>query len=476
MMPMERNWTIPGHVEAQDGRLVFAGHDAAELLALHGSPLYLLSAKRIVGTARAMLAAGAAAPLPVTVCYASKACSAIAVLKLLKDEGVSVEVNSGGELFRARKAGFAPDRIIFNGVAKSGEELLAALDPPIKAINIDSIFELRRLAAIARSLGKMARISLRIVPDVQSATSAGNQTGAESTKFGILMRELREALSLIRDNFSYLRLVGLHAHVGSQIGSVMPYRKAALALVEVKAEVEAALGISLEHLNIGGGFPIPYMRGVATTPQGDIFAPAIGMGDVIRDVVAELANALPDRTEIIVEPGRSMVGDAGVLLTRVENVKERLGEPWLVLDAGYNVLVESYTYKWYYHALNAVKLDEPEKPFRVAGPLCDNGDAFFDVEGEATVRKLIEAEPELAKHRALLESTLIRLPPTRRLAASTGPGDVIAFLDCGAYVLDQMTPNNSRIRPECGLIGLDGEYRTLRGRDTNEDLLFKEEF
>jgi diaminopimelate decarboxylase len=473
---MEMSWTIPGHVEAKGGRLAFAGHDAADLVALHGSPLYVLSGRRIVDTARKMAATAAAAPLPVTICYASKACSAIAVLKLLETQGVSIEVNSGGELFRARKAGFPPERIIFNGVAKSGDELLAALDPPIKAINIDSIHELKRLARIAAGTGRAARISLRIVPDVQSSTSAGNQTGAESTKFGILMRELPEATAIIRENTAQLCLIGIHAHVGSQIGSVAPYRKAALALAAIKAGIEADLGIVLEHLNIGGGFPIPYMRGTRETPQGDIFAPQIEMADVVGDVVTELASVLPGRTEIIIEPGRSMVGDAGMLLTTVENVKERLGEPWLVLDAGYNTLVESYTYKWYYHALSAAKLAEPDRQFRVAGPLCDNGDAFFDVEGEATVRKLIEAEPALAAHRALLESSLIRMPPTRGLAASTGPGDIIAFLDCGAYVLDQMTPNNSRNRPECGLIGLDGAYRILRGRDSNEDLLFKEEF
>lgn len=470
------DWIIAGHRDARDGRLIFAGHDAAELVAQHGSPLYVLSAPRIVETARRMRAEAEAAALPVTICYASKACSAIAVLKLLVDEGVSIEVNSGGELFRARTAGFPPERIIFNGVAKSEDELRAALDPPIKAINIDSIFELRRLAPLARAMGRKAAISLRIVPDVQSATSAGNQTGAESTKFGILMRELHTALAILRDNPDAFDLVGIHAHVGSQIGSVTPYSKAALALAVVKQHIEAELGVTIGHVNIGGGFPIPYMRGRNTTPQDDIFAPRIAIGDVIREVVGELASVLPRETEIIVEPGRSMVGDAGILLTRVENVKERLGEPWLVLDAGYNVLVESYTYKWYYHALGATKLGEHARPFRVAGPLCDNGDAFFDVEGEATVRKLLDAEPALEAHRSLIESTLIRMPPTRDLAGSTGPGDIIAFLDCGAYVLDQMTPNNSRARPECGLIGLDGQYRVLRGRDSNEDLLFKEEY
>lgn len=187
-----------------------------------------------------------------------------------------------------------------------------------------------------------------------------------------------------------------------------------------------------------------------------------------------LLEKLGGEVEIIVEPGRRLVGDSAVMLSRVENTKQRSDGTWLYLDAGYNLLVESYTYKWYYHTLTASKLNEPTAPFRVVGPLCDNGDAFFDVDGEQTVERLVKAAPEFAAQRELLETLLIRLPKTRHLAASTVPGDLIGFLDVGAYTLDQFTPNNGRLRPEVGLIGLNGIYEILRRRDTQTDLLFNE--
>jgi diaminopimelate decarboxylase len=162
------------------------------------------------------------------------------------------------------------------------------------------------------------------------------------------------------------------------------------------------------------------------------------------------------------------------MLSRVENIKDRSDGAWLYLDAGYNVLVESYTYKWYYHTLTANKLNEPTREFRLAGPLCDNGDAFFDVDGEQTVERLVQADGAFAEKRELLESMLIRLPKMRHLAASTAPGDIVAFLDVGAYTLDQLTPNNGRLRPEVGIVAANGDYEILRRRDTQTDLLFNE--
>ena len=139
----------------------------------------------------------AAIPRP-SICYASKALSAIKALRLIEAEGLGIEVNSGGELFRAKLAGFSPDRIILNGVAKSEEELRAALSPPIKAINVDSLFELQRIIAVARSLGQIAQIALRVVPEIDSPTSPGNRTGSEGTKFGIKQSELAAAVEMIR--------------------------------------------------------------------------------------------------------------------------------------------------------------------------------------------------------------------------------------------------------------------------------------
>jgi diaminopimelate decarboxylase len=467
-------WQIPGFRENRNGRLFLDGHDLAALAETRGTPLYVYSADRIVTTARRLRKAFESRHPKAIIAYASKALSAIKILRLVKEEGLAIEVNSGGELFRARMAGFASEKIIFNGVAKSLEEVKAALSPPIKAINIDSLFELSRVIEVARAMQLRANIALRVVPEVESPTSPGNRTGSEGTKFGIRQSEVPAALEAIRGARDAVRVTGLHGHIGSQIVDTAPYALAAERLAAIFREIEQGIGERLEHLNIGGGFPLVYMRGANRSPQGDIFCPGIDFDDIAKAVMPLLLEKLGPDVEIIVEPGRRLVGDCAVMLSRVENTKERSDGRWLYLDAGYNLLVESYTYKWYYHALTADKLDEPTAPFRVVGPLCDNGDAFFDVDGEQTVERLVKAAPEFAARRDLLESLLIRLPKTRYLAASTAPGDLVAFLDVGAYTLDQFTPNNGRLRPEVGLIRSDGFYDILRRRDTQTDLLFNE--
>jgi len=466
-------WQIPRYIEARGSRLFMDGIDLVELAGAHGTPLYVYSAARITETARRIRHAFQRRHPKALICYASKALSAIKALRLIEAEGLGIEVNSGGELFRAKLAGFAPDRIILNGVAKSEEELRAALAPPIKAINVDSLFELQRIIAVARGLGQRARIALRVVPEIDSPTSPGNRTGSEGTKFGIRQSELAEAVEMIRGAPDAVVTVGAHAHIGSQITDVAPYRAAAGRLAGVFLEIQRQLGHKLVHINIGGGFPLSYMSGANRSPQGDIFCPNIDVEEIAEAALPLLLEALGPDVEVILEPGRRMVGDSAVLLSRVENMKERSDGRWLYLDAGYNVLVESYTYKWYYHALTADKLDEPTAPFRLVGPLCDNGDAFFDVDGEQTLERLLQKIPVLADQRELLDSLLVRLPRERPLAASTGPGDLIAFLDCGAYTLDQMTPNNGRLRPEVGMIGPAG-YELIRRRDSLDDLLHNE--
>jgi diaminopimelate decarboxylase len=469
-----QDWKIEGYLGSSHGHLTMDGVDLVALARERGTPLFVYSARRIVETARTIKTVFAASHPRSTICYAAKALSTIKVLRLLHEEGIALEVNSGGELFRAKLAGIPPQAIVFNGVAKSKTEIAEALSPPIKAINVDSLFELERIGEVAAGLGRQARVTLRIVPEVDSPTSPGNRTGSEGTKFGILLHELDRAMQLLRDHPNSLRLVGIHAHVGSQITDTGPYVSAANVLVEQARRLQDGLGLRLEHVNLGGGFPLPYMRGVDRTPQGDIFAPRIDSADIARAGLAPLHKGLGDQIEILVEPGRRMVGDSAVMLSSVENVKKRAGHEWLYLDAGYNTIVESYTYKWYYHSLTANKLDEPLSEFRVVGPLCDNGDAFFDVDGEQTLARVLKADPRLAASRDLLESTLVRLPPTRRLARTTGPGDLVAFLDTGAYTLDQITPNNGRPRPEVGMLDADGSYEVMRRRDSYTDLLFNE--
>ena len=467
-------WRVRGYLDARDGLLFMDGFDLTALAQVRETPLYVYSAKRIRETARAIRRSFEAYHPRARICYASKALSAIKVLRMLRAEGVGVEVNSAGELFRAKLAGFAPDSIVSNGVSKSADELRAALSPPIKAVNVDSLFELSRIIQVARDLKTRANIALRVVPDVDSPTSPGNRTGSEGTKFGILRHELPLAFEAIRRARDAVTVTGLHGHIGSQIVSTAPYELAAERLAGLFLDIQRELGHPLEHINIGGGFPLTYLRGADRSPQGNIFCPRIDVDDIAKAVLPALERTLGPEVEVIVEPGRRMVGDSAVMLTRVENTKERSDGTWLYLDAGYNLLVESYTYKWYYHALTANKLGEAQREFRLAGPLCDNGDAFFDVDGEQTVERLASADGGFAERRELLESMLIRLPSRRALAASTAPGDLVAFLDVGAYTLDQFTPNNGRPRPEVGMIATDGNYELLRRRDTNTDLLFNE--
>lgn len=467
-------WQIPGYLRSDEGRLVMDGIDLVALAASRQTPLYVYSAKRIVETARRMRQAFESHHPKAIICYASKALSAIKALRLIRAEGLSIEVNSAGELFRAKMAGFAPEQIISNGVSKSVDELRAALSPPIKAINVDSLFELSRIIRVARDLKVRANIALRVVPDVDSPTSPGNRTGSEGTKFGILRGEVPLALDMIRTAGDAVVTVGLHGHIGSQIVGTTPFELAAARLAQLFLDIQSGLGYPLEHVNLGGGFPLMYMRGASRSPQGDIFCPPIDFEDIAKAVLPGLLEKLGPAVEIIVEPGRRLVGDSAVMLSTVENTKQRSDGCWLYLDAGYNLLVESYTYKWYYHALTANKLTEPTRGFRLVGPLCDNGDAFFDVDGEQTVERLAKAAPAFAEQRELLESLLIRLPKMRQLAESTAPGDLVAFLDVGAYTLDQFTPNNGRLRPEVGMIGRDGEYDVIRRRDTQTDLLFNE--
>ncbi len=473
-------WQRPGFLQARGGRLTMDGLDLVGLAEERGTPLLVYSEARLRSVARRMLGAFRQRHAHTTLCFASKACSAPRVLGLLRDEGLALEVNSGGELFKGLTAGFAPEQIVFNGVAKSREELAAALAPPIKAINVDGLDELARLVETAERCGRRANVALRLVPGVESATSAGNRTGSEATKFGLAAHELPEALAILRRAPEQLALVGVHAHIGSQIGDPALFRQSARSVMRLVSELQADLGQAVQHVNLGGGFAIPYVHEAAgaaqaSAEQGGLFREEARPEAIADAVVPEIRAALGQQVELLFEPGRSLVGEAAVLLSRVEAGKRRDGRDWLVVDAGYNVLIESLAYKWYYQALTANRLDEAESAdFRLVGPLCDSGDAFHDVEGEALLDGLLAREPALEGQRTLLESALVRLPRLRRLAAGTGVGDLVAFLDVGAYAYDQLTANNGRPRPEVGLIAADGGYAPMRRRDSLPDLLANE--
>ncbi len=464
---------LPPYLEIRGGRVLMHGRDIAMFAQERGTPLFLYALDHIENTARHIVETCRAVDPGTRLCYASKALSAIRVLRRVRATGSLVEVNSGGELFRARKAGFAPEEIVFNGVSKSKQEIAEALSPPILAINVDSLFELSRVAEVARELNRHANVVLRIVPGVATSTSPGNQTGTEATKFGIAQTELPDALGISRNAGDALNLTGLHCHIGSQILDVEAYRSAAMRMAEIFQDVQRETGKPLLHLNIGGGFPLPYMTKDRQWQAG-IFSPEIDTRDILSTVLPDLRRAIGPTAMILVEPGRRVVGDSAVMLSRIENAKSRAGLKWLYADAGYNTLVESYTYKWYYHCINASRPDAELQPYRLAGPLCDGGDVFHDVDGEQTARRVLQHFPELAPKTDELTQLLVRMPPSRWLAKGSAPGDVLVFLNAGAYTLDQLTPNNGRPRAEVGIVEPDGSYSILKARDSYEDLLFNE--
>jgi diaminopimelate decarboxylase len=461
-------WRVPGFLDARGGHLTVDGVDIVDLARAHGTPLMVFSEARIRRNARAIKAALGGAAARHHVCYAAKACAHNAVLRLVRDEGLSLEVNSGGELAKGRHAGFADDAIVFNGVAKTVADLRYAMTPAIKAINVDSLFELQRIVDLAAAEGLTANVVLRLAPGLSGATVPGNDTGAVTGKFGLAASELPMALDLLAGQHNRVRLRGLHVHVGSQIASAAVYTEAARFALARVAEAEDRLGRRLDHVNLGGGFPLNYVK--AERADATALRPGLG-ADTIAGAVREALGARPD-LELVMEPGRAVVGDAAVLLTRVEGMKTRAGEPWLVLDAGYNAIVESFSYKWYFHALTANRADARDTArFRLAGPLCDSGDAFHDVDGEGLMARLLAAAPGLAAYESVLRRNLVRLPSHRLLPVATGPGDLIAFLDVGAYSVETMTPNNGHARPAILMIGTDGKTTIMRPRDSLDRLV-----
>ena len=460
------------HLGRDDDHLTMDGIDLVELAEREGTALFVFSERRLRDNAAGFLAAARAGHPRAVVCYASKACSNVHVLRILRSEGLAIEVNSGGEIYKAQAAGFSPAEMVFNGVAKSAEELAAAIDLGIKAINVDSVFELRRIGDLARARGRRAAVSLRLVPGVAGGATPGIQTGSESSKFGMTEAELEDALGAIEGSGDAIEVVGLHVHIGSQVAELDAYRQAVAFAAGQARRLSSRLGRPLSHVNLGGGYPIPYVHGPAGRNEIGHFGAPMAAAAMVKEVAARAAANIGSATEILFEPGRAIVGDAAVLLSRVESEKRRGSERWLYLDAGYNLLLDAAAVRWYYHMVTANRMSQPaDGAFRVMGPLCDSADCFFDVEGEYLLQRLIRRLPQLDETaREELRSEVVRLPATRSLPEATGPGDIVALLDVGAYSLEEMFQYCGRPRAAAVIIRADGSVGRLRRRDRMEDL------
>ncbi|MGH9966844.1 MAG: diaminopimelate decarboxylase [Pyrinomonadaceae bacterium] len=463
-------WTISGYLEVANGHLTINGADAISLVEKYESPLFVFSEPRIRSNIERLKLAAESVERPIRFFYASKANSNLAVLKTVLDSGIDVEVNSGGELFKALRIGFHPDQIIFNGTSKSDEELDEAVRANIYAINVDSIFEIglveeavKRVAAEKGEPPKPARITLRLVPEIGTRSHLGLQTALLTSKFGISSSEVLEAFRRGLQKPELVHVCGIHIHVGSQTPDVEPYAEAFKSMWEHLVTIHRETGHTLEHINLGGGLPVNYLRDRSQADQlpeherdmlGAELEPSTVLKEALR-VARESARAadaehLLEKVVILLEPGRSVIADAGLVLTTVRNIKRRpeTNDVWLLTDAGYNLMLSMNNYKWYYHLISASCASQPhEDSYKVAGPLCDSGDVYFDIERGG------------------------RLPDYRLLPNRVQPGEVLALLNSGAYSLAQMFHYNGRPLPAAVMIDGKGEARLIRRRDTYEDLI-----
>jgi len=463
-------WTIPGYLEVCDGRLRISGADAVELVHVHGSPLFVFSEARIRANIARLQAAAKQVDRPIKFCYASKANSNMSVLKVVRDTGIDIEVNSGGELYKALRVGFRPDQIIFNGTSKTDEELDEAVRAGIYSINVDSIYEIELVEnAVRRARSELnsglppARIALRLVPEIGTRSHLGLQTALLTSKFGISSSEVLDAFRRCLQHPELIHVCGIHIHVGSQTPDVEPFAEAFKSMWNHLSAIHRETGLTLEHINLGGGIPVNYLRDRSQADElpeherdmlGADLEPAAVLTEALRVARESARDAgaqqMLEGVTILLEPGRSVIADAGVVLTTVRNIKHRpeTNDVWLLTDAGYNILLSMNNYKWYYHLISASRAAEPSNTeYKVAGPLCDSGDVYFDIERHG------------------------RLPDYRRLPLEVKPGEVLALLNSGAYSLAQMFHYNGRPLPAAVMIREDGQAEIIRRRDTYEDLL-----
>jgi diaminopimelate decarboxylase len=402
-----------------DNELACDGVPLSTIAQAAGTPTYVYSAEAIRGRYQAIDTAFAGYPHRLH--YALKANSAFALVRLLQGIGSAVDANSIWEIDLARRAGFEPADIVFTGVGKSDAELECAVPLGLRAINVESAGELARVEAIAARLGVVARVAIRINPDIDARSHPHISTGLRINKFGVPSDAARDLAHSMAGRPA-LRLVAVHVHVGSQITAVEPLRRAAAFLAETAAAL-ASSGIQLEYLDAGGGLGVAYDD-----------APAVSPEDYVSALVSQIR---PTGLPIVVEPGRSVVAAAAVLLARVVDVKPRdATSTFAVLDAGMTELLRPALY-------NAFHRIEPVKPraaalqrYELVGPVCESS----DVVGRDRMLPALEQ------------------------------GDLVAIRDAGAYGSAMASNYNRRPLPAEVLVDA-GRWRVIRRRQTVDDML-----
>ncbi len=413
------------HFRYRDGELFAEDVSLSRIAREVGTPVYVYSSATFERHWRIFDAAFGSRPH--LTCYAMKANSNQAVLKLLADLGAGLDIVSGGELARARALSVPGERIVFSGVGKTDEEMRAALDCGIRCFNCESEPELRRLSEIASGMGRKAPVSLRINPDVEAGTHEKISTGRKADKFGISAARAREVYALA-GRLPGIEVRGVDMHIGSQITELAPFEAAFRLLAEL-VEALRADGHDISHVDLGGGLGVPYRGDDDTPPHPEAY---VAMVDAALGHLG---------LEYIIEPGRLIAGNAGVLLGSVLFVKREEGKTFVISDVGMNDLVRPTLYEAY-HDILPVRLAPPDAAREVAdvvGPVCESGDY-------------------IARNRPL--------PPMVR-------GDLFAVMTAGAYGAVQAGTYNTRpLVPEVLVRG--GEFAVVRPRMEAEEIIARE--
>ncbi|MDX1252436.1 MAG: diaminopimelate decarboxylase [Gammaproteobacteria bacterium] len=405
------------HFSYRNGALHAEDADLAQIAATHGTPCYVYSRATIERHWHAFDRAFAGHDH--LVCYAVKANSNLAVLNVLARLGSGFDIVSGGELERVLAAGGDPAKVVFSGVGKRADEMRRALEAGIHCFNVESLPELERLNTVAEEIGVRAPVSLRVNPDVDARTHPYISTGLKENKFGIDIAEAREAYARAA-GLPHIEIVGVDCHIGSQLTEIEPFVDALDRLLHLVDDL-AAQGIAIDHIDIGGGLGIAYHGETPPSPA---------------DYAAALLPKLAGRGhKILLEPGRAIVGNAGVLLTTVEYLKHTAHKNFALVDAGMNDLIRPALYKAWQDIVEVTPRTAREpQHYDVVGPVCETGDF-------------------LGKDRSL----------------NIQPGDVLAVRSAGAYGF--VMSSNYNTRPRAAEVIVDGDQiHLVRARETVQAL------
>jgi len=413
---------LPGrpHFYYAEGQLMVEGLAVQELARQHGTPLFVYSQAAMLSALGAYQRALAGRPS--LICYAMKANANLAILQTFVQAGCGLDIVSGGELERALRAGVPASRIIFSGVGKTRAEMRKALEVGIACFNVESMAELDTLNEVALQIGVRAPISLRVNPDVDAKTHPYISTGLKANKFGIAHTEALQSYLLAAQRPGLL-IKGIDCHIGSQITATAPFLDAMARVLDLVDAIEAQ-GIALSHIDFGGGLGIEYQGD--TPPAADT---------LWADLLAQLDSRGHGKKQIVIEPGRSLIGNAGICVTEVLYAKLGASKNFLIVDAAMNDLPRPAMYEAYHGIVPVLPRAGAGAVFDVVGPVCESGDW-------------------LGRDRLL----------------NAQRGDLLAVCSAGAYCMSMASQYNSRPRaPEVLVSG--SQSHVIRERESLDDLM-----